>query len=799
MYSIYKKEVFSYFNSLIGYLAIALFLLITGLLLWVFPDTSLLENGYATLDGFFNLSPYLLICLVPAIMMRSIAGERMEGTYDLLLSRPLPISHIVLGKFFGGLTVVFIAILPTILYAVSIYFLAFPRGNIDIGAIIGSYLGLFLLASCFVSISLFCSCLTDNPIVAFLLAIFINFLFFYGIGAISQILSFGEYSDFIKNMGLESHYLAISRGVLQAQDFVYFMSVILLFLVFSIGHLGRIFKPRGRTFKFYIITLVIICIVNQTFINSFFSRIDFTEDKRFTLDQTSKDLIKALDRDIFITIFLNGDLPSGFNRLKQASIDMAYDLRAYSEGKIKINIVDPTAGTEEEQKEFAQALINRGLYPTNLNVKTSNGNSQKLIFPFAIVNHGDREFNINFLQNRTGQSPEQILNNSIENLEYAFVSAISRLNSNITPFIGFTEGHGEASDLELYDAMQSLAISNQVGRLNLDSIQLDDLKKIKIMIIAKPKKAFSESDKYKIDYYVRHGGAVIWAIDQIDASMDNIRSTGSQPLIGYELNLDDQLFLYGVRLNYEIIADLNCTQIPLSMGNIGGQSQIQLAPWYFFPIVMPNSSNAIVKNLDGIRTEFIGTMDTIASRGIKKEVLLSSSPYSRILKTPSFISLQMMEEVPDPRKFKQKPSPVAVLLTGKFPYIFDSRPVPAEIRNPIDLSQTTEEAKMLVVADGDWLINQINAKDQSPFPLGWDRYTAQQYANKIFLENSIDYLLNDKQLISLRNREVKLRLLDQAVVKEGKLKWQIINVGFPLVLLIAVGNLQHYIRKRKYN
>src|SRR5690606_11980604 len=220
-----------------------------------------------------------------------------------------------------------------------------------------------------------------------------------------------------------------------------------------------------------------------------------------------------------------------------------------------------------------------------------------------------------------------------------------------------------------------------------------------------------------IDYFVRNGGRVVWTIDQVDASLDNLRQAASQPLIGKQLNLDDLFFLYGFRLNYNVLADLNCGQIPMSIGNIGGQAQIELVPWYFFPILMPTSANPIVKNLDGIRTEFIGTIDTIETPRIRKEVLLSSSPFARTIATPAPISLQMIEEAPDPAKFKTKPQPVALLLSGKFPYIFENRPAPEGIQQAIDLTSTSRETKMLVFADGDWLINQVNHKDQSPYPL----------------------------------------------------------------------------------
>lgn len=799
MLSIYKKEVAAYFNSLTGYLAIGLFLLLTGLFLWIFPESSILETGYANLDNFFSISPYLILFLVPAICMRSISGEKSDGTFDLLQSRPITLGQIVMGKFFGGLTIATLAIAPTIVYAITLYFIAYPVGNFDIGATIGSYFGLFLLAATFVSISVFCSSLTSNPIVAFLLSTFTCFIFFYGFDAISLLNFLVPFEDQIKNIGMIEHYHSISRGVLMLKDLFYFISLQALFLVLAVGHLGRKFSTRKKTLATYTFCILSITLLNSSFISQFLGRIDLTSDKRFTLTDTSKEIVATLKQDTYITIFLDGQLPSGFKRLRQAAVDMCHNLKSHTNDKLKINIIDPSAGTSEEQKEYMEALISRGLSPTNLSIKTGSGLSQKIIFPAAIVNNGEREINVNLLQNKTGQSPDQILNNSIQNLEYAFVSAISKINEKEKPYIAFTEGHGEPSDLELYDAMHTLGVSNQVGRLNLDSISLKDLKHIALLIIVKPEKAFSESDKYKLDFYIRNGGSVIWAIDQIDASLERLRSTGTQPLIGKELNIDDQLFIYGARLNYNLVADLNCSQIPLSVGNIGGRPQIELVPWYFFPILMPISQNPILKNLDGIRSEFIGTVDTIATKGIKKEILLSSSPFSRVFNTPGPISLQMVEEHPDPNKFQSSSHPVAILLSGKFPYIFQNRPAPDAITEKIDLRKVSEDAKMVIIADGDWLINQVNLKDNSPYPLGWDRFTERQYANKLLLENLTDYLMNDERLISLRNREVKLRLLNQATIKDEKLKWQFINVALPLFILLVIGIGKNLIRKQKYS
>lgn len=798
MYSIYKKEISGYFNSFIGYLAIGLFLLINGLLIWVFPDSSILDSGYAMLDSFFSLTPYLLLMLIPAITMQSIAGEKANGTFDLLLSKPIRFSDIVLGKFLGSYTIALLALLPTLIYPVCLYFIASPTGNIDIGGTIGSFIGLFLLAASFVAISIFSSTLTHTPIIAFLVAVVLCFFAYYGFDALSKFPIFYGFDDFVSSFGIQSHYESLSRGVLSGKDFIYFVSIILLFLVFSIGHLGRKFRQRKTTFSTYSITLVALFLVNQPVVTQALGRIDFTEDKRYTLSQTTKDILKQVDDNIHITIFLDGELPSGFKRLKTAALDMANDIKHYSQGKIKVHLMNPQQGSDEEQRQLIEALLDRGLQPTNLSIRTNSGFSQKLIFPYAIVNKGEKEININLLQQRMGISPEEVLNNSIQNIEYAYISAIRKIMKEAQSYIGFTEGHGEPSDLELYDAMQTFATTHQVGRINLDSLGLKDILKFSLIVIAKPQTRFSESDKYKLDYYVRHGGSIIWAIDQVNADMKQMSQSGGQVIIGKELNLDDMLFLYGARLNYDLVADLNCAQIPLTVGQVNNQPQIELTPWLFYPILMPVRNHPIIKNLDGIKTEFIGSIDTIASPSIQKEIILESSPFNKSFKTGGNISLQMVEELPDPNLFKNKEKPVAVLLSGHFPYIFDNRPAPKEIKDAVDLKSISKPAKMFVIADGDWLLNQINPKDESPYPLGWDRYMEKQFANKSLLENIADYLTNDEDIITLRNREVKLRLLDQAIVKRDRLKWQIVNVVSPLLILLLLGCMQQLVRRRKY-
>jgi ABC-2 type transport system permease protein len=277
-----------------------------------------------------------------------------------------------------------------------------------------------------------------------------------------------------------------------------------------------------------------------------------------------------------------------------------------------------------------------------------------------------------------------------------------------------------------------------------------------------------------------------------------LRGAGEQLAFPKKLDLDDILFRYGVRLNYDLIADMNAAQIPLNVGDVGGQSQIQLLPWLFYPVFVPVSTHPLVKNLDGIKSEFAGTIDLIAVKNIRSEVILSSSPYSRKLEVPTMLSLKMVEQEPDPNLFQGTPIPAGVLLEGNFPSNFSNRPIPQGITGNVNIPQISKPGKMIVLSDGDIFKNQINKADGSPYPLGFDRYTQQQYANKSFLLNVADYLSDDSGIIGLRNKEIKLRLLDRAKIRLEKTFWQLINIGLPIILLIVCGIFQHYYRIRKY-
>jgi len=800
--SILKKEIISYLSSLVAYVTIGVFLLVLGLFLWVFPQSSILDYGYAGLDSLFSTAPYLFMFLIPAITMRSLAEERKEGTFELLLTRPLTDWQIVLGKYFASLLLVLFALLPTLVYYYSVYTLGTPQGNIDTGGVIGSYIGLFLLGASFAAIGLFASSISKNQIIAFTVAVFFCFFFYSGFDSLGQLLSLQNLS--LENLGITAHYQSVSRGVLDTRDLVYFIILTGLFICLT---LFVLIKQRQKSMKsadakscFSIVGILILLGIISNFT---FTRFDFTKEKRFTISKVSRGVMDSLKDEVRIAVYLKGDNFNGeMKRLQRATNDMLSDLQAYSHGKLQFESVDPVAYIkslpDSLQKAAYDTLEAKGIVSQPTSIKTDNGVTQMLLFPEALVEYRGKYVAVNLLQNRIGLSDEEVYNNSIQNLEYAFSSAIKKITSGGKPIVAFAEGDHELSDLQVNDAMKSLSDGFEIGRLNLKTVPFSVLEKVRLLIIPKPDTAFTELEKYKIDQYIMRGGRVLWAIDQVNAELDSLRGHGGDQMsFPKQLNLDDQLFTYGVRINYDLIADISCAQIPIATGNVGGQAQIQMVPWLYYPVFMPLSKNPIVKNLDGIRSEFASTIDTLAVKNVKKTILLTSSPYNKKIGAPHIISLQAIEQEPDPKQFQSIPKTVAVLLEGKFTSDFLNRPTPPGLTEHVNSLPQSVPTKMIVISDGDIFKNDVGS-DGSPFPLGYDHYMRQDFGNKNLLLNIADYMTDDSGLIALRTKEVKIRLLNRARIRGEKLYWQVINTVVPLALLLIFAIFQHYIRRRKY-
>ena len=796
MLSILQKEITSYLSSLVAYVTIGVFLLVLGLFLWVFPDSSILDYGYAGLESLFSTAPYLFMFLIPAITMRSLAEERKEGTFELLFTRPVTDWQIILGKYFAAVLLILFALMPTLVYCFSVSTLGTPQGNIDTGAVIGSYIGLFLLGAAFAAIGLFASSVTKNQIIAFTIAVFLCFFFYSGFDSLSQLLSLQDLG--LQNLGITAHYQSVSRGVLDTRDLAYFIIVTGIFIWLTLFVIIRQRKKKLFTTTMFGYTgiLLVIALVS----NIAFTRFDFTTEKRYTISPISRQIMDSLQQPVKVTVYLQGNnFPAGFKRLQGASRDMLSDLQAYSHRKLQFEFVDPLKGlSQEQQNSTLQNLSDKGLTPQTWSFKTDDGVVQKVLVSSALVVAGGKEIAVNLLQRRIGLSDDESINNSIQNLEYAFSSAIKKATSGGKPIIGFTEGHNELTDLQLHYAMKDLEDGYEVGRVNLATIPFKGLLQLKLLVLPKPDKKFTELEKFKLDQYIMRGGRVLWAIDQVNAELDSLRGHGGEQLaFAKQLNLDDQLFRYGIRINYDLIADMNCSQIPVSTGSVGGQAQIQMLPWLFYPVFIPISKHPVVKNLDGISSEFASTIDLLETKNIKKTVLLTSSPYNKKMSAPHVLSLQALEQEPNPKDFQSVPKTVGVLLEGEFISNWRNRPLPEGLHEQVAIQPESKPTKMIVISDGDILKNQVGT-DGSPYPLGYDHYTQQTYGNKNLLLNIADYMTDDSGLITLRTKEVRMRLLNRARIRNEKMYWQLVNTAGPLILVLICAIFQHYIRKRKY-
>jgi ABC-2 type transport system permease protein len=557
-------------------------------------------------------------------------------------------------------------------------------------------------------------------------------------------------------------------------------------------------KSKLRSAALMQLGLLLGILVLVNVVSSFvFTRIDLTEDKRFTLSDASKRLVGNLKDVVFIKVYLAGEFSPGFSRLSQSTRELLDELREYSNGNLEYEFIDPSANTDEtERKNLYAQLYQKGIQPTTVEERTNEGVKRTYIFPGALVSYSNMEMPVQLLKSQLGVPPEMILNNSIQNLEFEFCNSIQKATDPARPAIGFLEGHGELDTLEVADFAETLKASYALKRVRIDG-QLTALKDIKLLIVAKPDSAFNEQDKFIIDQFVMKGGKVLWLIDPIIASMDSMERRGEMMAPAQDLKLDDMLFRYGARVNYDLVQDLLSSLIPVVTGMVGNQPKQQLLPWYFFPVMTPQSKHPIVNNLNSIKGQFVSSVDPINVNGIKTEVLLSTSKYSRISPAPVRVSLGVMQYKPDPADFPVKNVPVAMLMEGEFTSLYKNRIPPAISENKeIGFKESSVKTAMVVVADGDIMRNDY-LKGQ-PVPLGFDKYTNMTYGNKSFLLNVIDYLCDDSGMMVIRNKDYRLRLIDPAVLEANTQPLKLINLLAPLLLILLFGVFKFYKRRRQY-
>ena len=565
----------------------------------------------------------------------------------------------------------------------------------------------------------------------------------------------------------------------------------------------------------FLVTLVIVVVVN--IIGSFvFTRFDLTSEKRYTLSNTTKEILGNLEDYVYFKVYLEGDFPAGFKKLRRETKEMLDEFRAYSKF-IDYEFINPSESTDPaERNETYKLLYQSGLNPTNLVDKKPDGSSQQMIiWPGALVSYrNDTELAVDLLENQIGQSSEGALNASMQNLEFKLIDAVKKVTRFKKLVIAFVEGHGELPEEDVYDITQTLSQNYSVGRITIDGRidalmhrtqnEEEDIKAFPsydAIIIAKPTEPFSEKDKFLIDQYIMHGGKVLWLVEPVYVTMDSLQSQESTIGIEQDLKLDDMLFKYGVRLNRNLLLDLTCAALPIRTGQMAGQAQLEYFRWFYFPLLQAASNHPMVRNMNAIKADFVSSIDaTTSADGIDQIPLLKTSDYTKVSGAPVFVTLAMLRQTPDKRMFTSKGQNVAYLLKGTFPSLYANR-IPQEIMDDkgMHFREESVPTAMIVVADGDIIRNQIDVKRKTPLQLGYDQYTGNTYANKEFIENAISYLVDGEGLIDIRSRELKIRLLDTTKVDQQRTLWQVVNTVVPIGLIIILGLVLAWIKKRKYS
>ncbi|HET7733417.1 MAG TPA: gliding motility-associated ABC transporter substrate-binding protein GldG [Paludibacter sp.] len=556
----------------------------------------------------------------------------------------------------------------------------------------------------------------------------------------------------------------------------------------------KIRNPRNILFLTAFAALIVISFF-------YFFRIDLTTDKRYSIADQTKNLMSSINNPLEITVYLDGELNPGFLRLKKSTAELLDELSIYSHEAINIHYINPSlANTSEERERKYTELVARGLTPTAVYERDKEGKSiQKVIFPWIEISYNGKKVPVCLLKNILGNSGEENLNISIENLEFEITDGIRRAVNTEVKKIAFIEGHGELSEPETYDICKSLSRYFQIDRGVLGN-NASILKDYKAIIIAKPTQPFSESDKFIIDQYIMNGGNVLWLVDGVRIAKENLSTIGLSPAMELDVNLSDQLFRYGVRINPILLQDVQCVSVPVNVAPKNATPQFEPSPWYYAPLLLASPEHPVTRNITEVRSEFCSGIDLVGdSKQVKYQLLLATSDNTHIVGTPTTIDLSQTPKANDKSYFNAGYVPVAVAMEGNFDSDFANRMIPKGMTGNLPVREKSLYSRQIMVADGDIIRNETSGKnDSTTIPLGFDRYMNQQFGNKDFIQNAVLYLTDNDGWMQLRSRTLKLRLLNKKITNSDRITWQLANVLIPIGLLILFGIGYQIVRKRKY-
>jgi ABC-2 type transport system permease protein len=550
-----------------------------------------------------------------------------------------------------------------------------------------------------------------------------------------------------------------------------------------------------KTYQNLLVWLITLLLINWLAAN-FFSRIDLTADKRYTLSEATKELVYLAEEPIIIDVFLEGAFPPEFRRLRNETRQLLEEFSAHN-SNIKFNFNNPLEEGEDAQA-VAQEFLKMGMEPARLNVMENGRSTEAIIFPWAVANRGNKSVKISLLKNQLGSSDEERVTNSVQHLEYAFADALNKLLKPREKKIAVMRGNGELPDVQIADFLRTLYDYYSLAPFTLDSAVVNPQKTLKqlqeydLIIEAKPTQPYSEEEKYILDQYTMNGGKSLWLTENVMMETDSLLNpSGTALAYPRDLNLGDFFFSYGVRINPSLVNDIYSAPIILATGS-GNNTRFNPYPWLYSPLTVSPESHPIVNNIEAVKFEYANPIDTLKN-AIQKTILLSSSPRSKVEGTPLQISLEMVTREPDIASYTSGEQALAVLLEGNFTSVYKNRIKPFDIENSKEESIATQ---MLVISDGDVIKNDV--QQGQPLELGFQRYTGNTYGNKEFLLNAVNFMLDDSGLIDIRSKEIRLAFLDPEKTAEERLKWQLINLALPLFVLMLFGLLFHFYRKKRY-
>jgi len=792
MWTIAKRELRFFFSSPIGYLIIGSYLIINTLVLWFFDTPfNILNSGFGDFTPFFELSPWLFMILIPTLCMRSFSEEKVSGTFELLLTKPLLPWEIYLGKFLGVLIVFSIALAPTIIHLIAIESLLEPNSSLDLGSLSGSYLGLILISLLFMAISMLGSLLFKNQVASFLIAVLACFTHFYLWSFLADFTKNNILFKIIGEIGVQAHYLSISRGVLTLKTILYFIGFLSALSLLGIQFIQKK-ESALRGIKTPLLLLLSTLILIQ--LNSFSDpQIDLTQDKRYSLSDSTLLKLKAIDEPIRLDVFLSGELPGPYLRFRN-ELDAFLNQLQRQSNQFIISYNDPfELGSKEEVVKEMQSY---GMTPEIVVENKEGKRNENLIFPWIIVNSGERSERIPLLQKQLGDSENQQLVRSLQQLEYQIMDGIHKITLKEKQKLAVLTSHKTSEDIKLADLLQSLSPYYNLAAFDLKKEgvspqqSLNNLNRFEALFISNPKKAFTQAEKYILDQHALAGGKQFWLVNGLSIDRDSLFNLeGKTYGFPKELNLDDYFFNLGIRLRKELVKDLYSAPIVLASGS-DENSQYIPYPWPYYPLSVPENNNIIGKDLGPVLTQFISPIDTL-SNALKKTILLQSSKFTKTVPVPALVNLEQVVEKIQPSQFNEPSKIFGVLIEGEKKSLFSNR------IKPLSLNKKKEYGIIKLIFYGDGNLAENQTEKGQPLSLGYDKWTNNFYSNKDLIINGIHYLTSNEERLALRKKTWKVAFLDENNVIQNASFWKVCLLLLPLLLGFLIGGINQITRSKQ--